>query len=262
MNDLPPKTVKAQLVRLDDHLKQIERSQVAGIQRAPGSLPVLEAFQQFLETERRKAQQRMLAVSAIALLMIVATAIGGLILVRAQMRGTAADLQQVSSRTDELAVTLAGIEQRGSDDMDALETRFREESRRIVEHYSTLLEEQQAALKGALGAPGTTLETIAERLGRLEAENERLNARWADGTPATVAILPPPMDTGEPATAVPLPMTAADEPGAAAGVEPRLATGTGVPIVIEHPSALLMTIIPGGQERGIRWMLPRRLIRE
>ena len=50
-NESPPKMVKAQLVRLDDSLKQIERRQVAGIQRAPGSLPVLEAFQTFLENE-------------------------------------------------------------------------------------------------------------------------------------------------------------------------------------------------------------------
>jgi hypothetical protein len=90
-DDLPPKMVKAQLVRLDDSLKQIERRQVAGIQRAPGSLPVLEAFQVFLENEQRKARRRMLMVMTIAFLIIVGAATAGYLLVKSRLDKATAD---------------------------------------------------------------------------------------------------------------------------------------------------------------------------
>ena len=58
MSDLPPKALKSPLVHLDHNRKEIETSQFAGIQRAPGSLPVIEAFQGFLDKERKIARRR------------------------------------------------------------------------------------------------------------------------------------------------------------------------------------------------------------
>jgi len=56
----------------------LQRRGPNGLQRAPGSLPVLEAFQDFLETERQKARRRLfslVAVFTVILLAIVATGI-------------------------------------------------------------------------------------------------------------------------------------------------------------------------------------------
>ena len=96
--DLPPKTVKAQLVRLDDNLKRIERTQFAGIQRAPGSLPVLEAFQLVLENERRIAQRRLGIVTAIALLAILLSVVASGLYIRSTLR-------TADARAEEVAIT-------------------------------------------------------------------------------------------------------------------------------------------------------------
>ncbi len=102
--ELPPKTVKAQLVRLDDNLKQIERKQFAGIQRAPGSLPVLEAFQLFLENERKKAQRKLFIITAIALFSILFSVVTAGLYIRSTLR-------HADARTDTLAYTTAALQQ-------------------------------------------------------------------------------------------------------------------------------------------------------
>ncbi len=246
MDELPPKAVKAQLVRLDDSLKQIERTQVAGIQRAPGSLPVLEAFQLFLENERRKAQRKMLAISALAVLSILIATASGVFFLRSQMQDTASDLQRISSRTDALADALAEAERRGTEELQVLESRFRDESRRIVEQYSALLDEQQGAGKEDPDQMGAQLETIEERLTRLEAENEHWKSQFSARDPMARPAEQPLQET----------VVAANHTGSIANV-PVTRTemaGTG--------SQLILTLIPDGQQQGIRWMLPLRFTQE
>lgn len=275
MNDLPPKTVKAQLVRLDDSLKRIERTQVAGIQRAPGSLPVLEAFQLFLESERKSSRQRIMMLTVVAMVIMLAAAATGVVLVRTQLHKSAADVHRISARTAELEAAVAGVEQKNADEFSALETRFRDESHRIIEQYTALLKEQTTSGAEENGRR-VSLETIQERLDRLEAENALLKTRLAtlptapisDTTVSAIAPAPPveiPATDAPPASAsasiVPTP---ALEPGIVP-TPPDTASATTTPervTVIEHPTTLLMTVIPDGQTQGIRWQLPRALIRE
>jgi hypothetical protein len=131
---LPPKTVKAQLVRLDDNLKRIERTQFAGIQRAPGSLPVLEAFQLFLEKERKAAQRRLWIVTVLCMLAILATVTGAAIYIRYTLR-------HADTRTDALARTTAQIES----SVDALSQRQQLADQRL-EQAAQALADQQAAV--------------------------------------------------------------------------------------------------------------------
>jgi hypothetical protein len=265
MNDLPPKTVKAQLVRLDDNLKRIERTQVAGIQRAPGSLPVLEAFQLFLETERRKARRRIMALTAGALLMMMAAAAVGVVLVRSQMRTATDALSRVSVRTEELAAVVAGSGQKSTDEIAALENRFSDESRRIVEQYTALVKEQ-ATLGDQDKTRDAALETLQQRLDRLESENELLKTRLT----ALTEAVPTPAEPAVKATGAPIETTAGSAPVAAMPTPeivvppptPAVAAVTGPVTVIENPSALLMTITPEGGSQGIRWQLPRTFIPE
>jgi len=266
-DELPPKMVKAQLVRLDDSLKQIERRQVAGIQRAPGSLPVLEAFQAFLENEQRKARRRMLSVTAFAVLLLCAVAGAGFLLVRDQLRQAAAKFQEVGKRTEDIAATVESLKHEQDVELLALENRFRDESSQIIAQYSSLLQEQQTlATKNS-----SSLETLDERLQRLEKENgslqERLAALTDDqpaiSTPASpdVEVVPPTVTAPTIAIAPAAESKVAEATVAVAETAVTAPTNPAVNIV-KHPLVYLMTIVPEGHTSGIRWMLPRRLTQE
>lgn len=265
MNDLPPKSVKAQLVRLDDSLKQIERTQVAGIQRAPGSLPVLEAFQAFLENERKKARRRMIALTAFALVVMAAAAGSGFLLVYRQTQKTVTDVERINLRTEALAASVAATEKQKDDELKALESRYSDESRRIIEEY-TALQDAQTALSGKVSDSSSALESIEERLNRLETENEALRVQLAslvvNTEPAPVSLrqeqpASPESDVGPRASALPQTENAGTVTDVAVtGELPAPVT------VVESPSALLMTIVPAGQTRGVRWILPRYITRE
>lgn len=266
-DELPPKMVKAQLVRLDDSLKQIERRQVAGIQRAPGSLPVLEAFQAFLENEQRKARRRMLALTAFAVLLLCAVAGAGFLLVQDQLRQAAANVQDVGKRTDDIAATVDEIKCGQDAELLALENRFREESSQIIAQYTGLQQEQQALAT----RNSSSLETIEERLQRLEKENAAWQEKFAALTSGQAALSTPESPVVEVAAT---PVTAPDIPSAPAtqaavadststmSVTIAAAPDTPAVTLVEHPLMYLMTIVPEGQTSGIRWMLPRQLTQE
>lgn len=250
MNDLPPKSVNVQIVRLDDSLKRIERSQFAGIQRAPGSLPVLEAFQLFLENERIKARRRIVLLSVCSVLIVMIAATGGVVLVHAEMRKAADELRRVSSRTDELETIIAGAEKQNITDMTAIETKFSEESRRIVAQYDAMLTEQ-TTLADQIKSRGDILESLQQRLELLESGNEfeksRLNSQPAQMDSTETAVF---------ASAPPSPLPATHPDATPKQTESLTSTNANVSVV-EHPAALLLTIIPEGQTEGIRWQLPR-----
>lgn len=265
---LPPKMVKAQLVRLDDSLKQIERRQVAGIQRAPGSLPVLEAFQAFLENEQRKARRRMLMVTAFAVVLLCVASGAGFMLVRQQLRQAAADFEAVGSRTDAIAETVDTLKRDQDAELLALENRFREESNQIIAQYSSLQQEQQALADTINNSP---LKTLEARFMRLETENEALQERLVAltagrrqpaGTPAAAAPAEGPSSTTSPDDDV-TPLEQAAIPDAmVTDVLAATASANPAVTVVEHSQVYLMTIVPEGHTSGIRWMLPRQLIPE
>jgi len=238
-DDLPPKTVKAQLVRLDDNLKRIERTQFAGIQRAPGSLPVLEAFQMFLENERRIARRRLLVVTAAAMaaILIMATA-AGLYIHHA--------LRNAGARTDELATTTAGIEE----SLGSLSQRQAAADARLAQAAQTLAEQQQALAEqaGHLARQQQASEAdqqerssevirLREQIETLLADQEsirRMLARGAVQTPARTEH-----STAEAATATIGPVRRREEVEAAR-----------TPVRYS-----IVTLAPEGRP-AVRWMLP------
>jgi len=266
MNEqLPPKMVKAQLVRLDDNLKQIERRQVAGIQRAPGSLPVLEAFQAFLENEQRKARRRMLAVTTVSLLLLCAASGGGFLLVKQQLRRAAVDVEAMGSRTEALAATVESLKHDQDAEILALENRFRDESSQIIAQYSSLQQEQQAlAAKFSSGS----LETLEARLLRLEAENETLQSRLEALTSGQIVAvsaeqtsLSDLQDEQSPDT-VDTPPEQVGADGSTTAMMASVMQPLPAVTVVEHSQGYMMTIVPEGHTGGIRWMLPRLLTPE
>lgn len=293
MNDLPPKTVKAQLVRLDDSLKQIERTQVAGIQRAPGSLPVLEAFQQFLENENRKARRRMALLTVFAVCLFIAVAGTGLWMVRSYLNEAAVELEAVDRRADELEAALSLVEARTEQHIKALETRFSEEGERIAEDYRTLIAEQDAPAQ-AWDEQAEALEGLSHRLQRLEEENEQLREQWMAAIGDDTTTQAPERrwglfagrrgnDEESQTQDVPLASESATELLAESNAirstedetavlrEGTIATDddasdsqevSPIVVIVDHPKQLLMTVRPKGYDAAIRWQLPRHLILE
>lgn len=266
MNEqLPPKMVKAQLVRLDDNLKQIERRQVAGIQRAPGSLPVLEAFQAYLENEQRKARRRILAVTAFAVLLLCVVAGGGFVLVQRQLHRAAADFEAFGSRTEAIAATVEDLKRDQDAELLALENRFRDESSQIIAQYSNLQQEQLALVEKF---DNSSLDTLEARLRRLEAENVTLQEQLATlgsgqiatapAVPVSIANLP----AGRSPDVVSTPTEQAAVPAIPAAAAVASASANPAVTVVEHSQGYLMTIVPEGHTSAIRWMLPRSLTQE
>ncbi len=71
----PPKKLKSEIVYLNQSLQGIERQQHADIQRAPESMPVLEAFQEYLSQERRRSSRRVAAM--VTLFAFILMGLGG-----------------------------------------------------------------------------------------------------------------------------------------------------------------------------------------
>ncbi len=249
MNDLPPKSVKAQLIRLDDSLKQIERAKVAGIQRAPGSLPVLEAFQGFLENERKIARRRMLMLTVFAVIVLLGAGLVGGIWTHLQIQRAEVEYLRVTRRTDALAAAMEDAQAREMAELTALEEKFGDESRRIVGQHAALLE-GQAGLTRQVDARASEMKAIREQMNQLALENNSLKARvealsYVGGTIPAGGESPP---------SVKVPPTS---------LLPSVAAPASDPVqVVEHADVLLLTIMPEGRTDGIRWQLPRQLIQE
>ncbi|HAS82848.1 MAG TPA: hypothetical protein DCS43_09310 [Verrucomicrobia bacterium] len=278
MNDLPPKSVKEQLVRLDDNLKQIERKQVSGIQRAPGSLPVLEAFQAFLEAERRQARRRLMGVTVCSLAVIIVFAGVGTALIYRQTQKQGADLAGIQKRTDGLTSQLTSIEEQHDAELTALAARFSDESRRIVEQYRTLNDEQQATLGNTLTMHQSSVEALKERLSVQETENASLRtlleALTAIKEKETPVVTPPPLTESTTTTAsgiyVGTRRRRTEDDPSPPPVEPVVDVPSETPppeVPVAEPTPMapeyrLVTIIPRDQTQGIRWMLPGTIIQE
>ena len=236
--DLPPKTVKAQLVRLDDNLKQIERKQFAGIQRAPGSLPVLEAFQIFLENERKVAQRRLRLVTGFAIGAILAVMLfAGLFIHYA--------LRNVDARTDLLAYTTAGMEQslgtlterqQRTDDRLLQAARHLAAQRKSIEEQTNRIASQQQSVAAEREEREAELATLRAHMTELIATQETIQRMLAANTP-------PRRRAAEPAET---------RPNTVGPFRRREERNAPSPDAITYE---IVTLAPEGRA-GVRWMLP------
>lgn len=273
METLPPKTLKTELVHLDHNLKQIERSHHAGIQRAPGSLPVLEAFQEFLDNERKKARQRMMILTGafVAILLIAGAGAGAAVYF--QMKRMAVDYDAVSNRAADLESKLAteGEDRRSA--LEAIETRLSEDGKTTRTRHNELLA-AQTDIADRVEEESTRTADMQAALDRLANENSALKedlARvmkdWPSVTrqikelaalrtsrgpsPSTrKSTVKPPAQKG----ATPAEKIVKTDTAPAGSKKPEKA-------LAETP-ALALTIVPPGETHGIRWRLPAMSIPE
>lgn len=167
--DQPPKTVKAQLVRLDDNLKQIERKQFAGIQRAPGSLPVLEAFQVFLENERKKAQKKLFIITGIAVFAVLFAVVSGGLYIRNTLRGADARTDSLAYTTAELEQSLGNVtgRQQTTEDRLVRTARHLSAQRRSLAEQAERLEEQQEMMAAERSERDAEITQLREQVDTL-----------------------------------------------------------------------------------------------
>jgi hypothetical protein len=269
MEDLPPKTLKTQLVRLDNNLKQIERNRFAGIQRAPGSLPVLEAFQEFLDNERKKTRRRMIALSACFVLLLLLTAGAGIGVVYWQMKGMAVESGTVSAKTEALRERVAAADEATRTSLAALESQFATNSQSMVQRHAQLLSAQDAMAAQVIQG-GESMTAMQDVLDRLASENtalkedlDRVMKDWptvakqvqelqALSMPAVEAAAAPTV-AAAPAASTPRPTP---RPTTGSASVPRVVPAVAVQEPVSPAVGVTLTIVPPGEALGMRWRLP------
>lgn len=245
--ELPPKTVKAQLVRLDDNLRRLERAEFAGVQRAPGSMPVLEAFQLFLENERKRTQRRMLLITAGAVFAIVISLIGSGLYIRHALRNA-------NTRTDALASTTENLEI----SLDELATSQNETRRALKNAAQNLAAKQQTLARQAqtiaakVQSTAGNQEEYASEVARLREQMENvlldqqsLQERLNDRTFRSPPSLRQEITTMRDATAE----------GTIGPFRTRDETMKTAPPTQKRIRYAVVTLQPEGRA-GVRWMLP------
>jgi len=267
----PPKRLTSQLVHLDHSLKSIERQRYAGIQRAPDSLPVLEAFQSFLDEERRRMQRRLVTMSVVLLLIMGLAGAGAIMAtVRLGRRVSEQQLaieqhrQDIEARAQSLARTVTEAGAQSETALAALAERI-EQARGAWDDGHTGLEARQAELVGeqaGLDARVSRHEASLSELAGLVASLREDNAALAAQLESAAAEL-----------RAPAPATSMDDPEAADTVMHTAGTVVDVTdvavtdaksadtlrdvdaIAVTGPTVTL-SIIPRGATLPVRWLLP------
>jgi len=263
MEPVPPKSLKTELGHLDHNLKAIERSHHAGIQRAPGSLPVLEAFQEFLDNERKKARQRMMILTSAFVVILLIAGAGAGTAVYFQMQRMAVDYDTVSSRASELEAKLATEGENRQTALEAIETRISKDAKSSRTRHDELLA-AQANVADRVEAGTTRMTDMQGVLDRLASENAALKedlARVMKDWPSVTrqvkeltalqtprATKPTGRSAAKPAPAAAEKVARTDAPESTETIEPEKA--------VAKTDALALTIVPPGESLGIRWRLP------
>jgi hypothetical protein len=249
------------------------RRQDAGLGGTGESLPVLEAFQEFLETERRLTRTRMMALTAVFVAILVAVIAGGVIAALLYHNRIQSDNRRLQD--DMRAITIEALKDKNL--THTALTQIGEQTRLLSEN---LARERQAGegLREGLGAatpgPSAALPGV-EASARVE-EYARTVALLEQRLSALMALPPP----SAPSLAAPLAVAAPVSPSR--GVEPpdaallaelararaeieRLRQGPAVgiapPAMAAAPRAARRTFVnvgitPTGTDREVGWRMP------
>jgi hypothetical protein len=142
----------------------------AGIERTPKSLPVLQAFQEFLEAERRRSLRKMMFLTAFFAVVLIAVIAAGLFLAvefMGRMRGNM-DLAQTDAAAARQAASAAGEEAKSAATSMASETiRLRNDVEKDLAGFalaSSTLEDRLAACTNRMADIAESVAMIERRL--------------------------------------------------------------------------------------------------
>ncbi len=197
------------------------------------SLPVLESFRGFVETERRKARAIVLTlVGGFVLLLLVV--LGGTIVIVSHLR------QEISENRRSLEVVAGSVGRRAGDTTVALNSLVNL-SRNLQERMTTdrdaigeMGRDVKAALSAELGEVGREFSHVSSVVARLEGRNMALETQM-EGLRAEIA---------------------AGLFGTVPAPGPRLAARSESPPERSDDGGISLLITPRGTERAIKWRLP------
>jgi flagellar basal body-associated protein FliL len=171
MEDMPPKTLEKKLVHLDHNLRQTERKIFPGIQRAKGSLPVLEAFQEFLEHERDKARKKLLIVTVVYTLVVMGLAAAALTFIFVQSHRAATDYKKFAAQASALDAKLADVDSGVATSLAEMQERLVQQS----SHYGPVVETQSNML-AKVEKGSAAIKSMQLTIEDLRSENEAMKA--------------------------------------------------------------------------------------
>ena len=165
---MPPKMVRR-------HIEDVERGVVMPRPGEPGSLPVLEAFQEYLETERRQARGRLWALTFFYTAILLTLLAGGYFLTQSRLHDVDGDVSALGNELQALETSTAQTLNLISNMNARLSTQdvmFRE----AVHHDRGRLKDVQDRIGSMQGEYEAQIETMISQLEALKGKNAELGA--------------------------------------------------------------------------------------
>jgi hypothetical protein len=201
-----------------------------GIERTPKSLPVLRAFQDFLEAERRRSRNRILFLTAFFAAVLISVVSIGLFVGMAFMGQVRGDVDGMRVDLTDARETAATVRQEARSAMAAM-ARDAVARRTEAQADRSELAAAAGAMEAGLAACSNRLTDLKGLLDSLKADNAELKGDIADARRTL--------------------REAADRAAQPSGVALPLASPTGA-----VQAVLTVNITPRGSDRPARWLIP------
>ena len=256
----PPKKLKSEIVHLNQSLHHIERQQHAGIQRAPDSLPVLEAFQEYLARERKRANRRVAAMVVLFALILVAigtVSIGVVLLLSRDMSNQAMAFTQ---RTGVLENQLGDLVDTTDESLGGIQERLAALQSGLTTAQQEQLDQQAASgsaasnLTSRIDGYSLSLAALNEELAALRAHNANVQTRLssitnelAEVAARPIAFPPTPARLGGATVVEPAGMAT----NGALRLVPMGTTPQHLPV-----ETITLPIVPPGESTPVKWRIP------
>lgn len=262
----PPRTVTEQLrqhslmrTQYETSLQNLQ-SDLTGAAPSLAGLPVLEAFQRFLEIERRKNKRRILGLMLASVSLIVVLGVVAALLGMLNVQRTAVAVRDIEGSVDTFGAEARAAYQRAEELARGAMTKSTALQGSVTEEAGVRVESDRK-LAAYIKDQQTQLAAMREKMLRMEGENarvlseldvlrERLARRPLPPVPpspaAIVATGPAPTSTNAAAPAVQSPVAPTGEEAELQ----ELAEMPGDTIVIG------LSLRPAGTERRVPWRVP------
>jgi hypothetical protein len=244
----PPRRLSTELVQLDHGLKQIERARHPGLQRASDSLPVLEAFQMFLDAERRKARARLVTLFVAALATLLLIGAGAIFLVLKTSGDLQGRVDRFALASQNLSREVAAAQEKAHSTIGAFESQLETIQKELADGLAEAIRlsetnapiELPPAYHEAMAAMQTQLAEMRTANASLATALKDVTNQWAEALASTPEE---PLVTQTGSEPLPLP-----EP-----VMPPLPQNAAVTDV---NNSITLLISPPGDATPVKWRLP------
>ena len=233
-----------EITHLDHDLRQIEKRQFGELQKAPDSLPVLEAFQEFLDSERRRTRKRMQILSAIFALILLATIGAGVFTFRNQFSNVEKGFYALNEKARAFAEKTSENNKATKVALGNLYANLSEMKTSISSDQVSMLT-SQSNIVTKVGIYEKQVNELQQMLDDIENENNDMKSELAKMNKTWLSVSKViRRNRNKKANRTRNNLQAEITP------EPLVAAATG------KTPTILLTIVPPGESHGIKWRLP------